>query len=76
MALTLAWLRMLSFRDCRRAWVLISELLVRQLLSSFPDLDLAVAGRRALRLSSAITSAKREAMGYTKVAHYPEGKQG
>jgi len=33
---------MFSFSDCKRARVLISELLVRQLLSSFPDLDLAV----------------------------------
>ena len=44
MAFTLAWLRILSFNDCRRAWVLISGLLVRQLLSSFPDLDLADYG--------------------------------
>src|ERR1039458_828857 len=34
MAFTLAWLRMLSFSDCRMARLLISELLVRQLLSS------------------------------------------
>src|ERR1700684_269892 len=56
MAFTLAWVRMLSFSDCRRGWLLISGLLVKEPLSSFSDLDLAWRGWQSLRLSSGITS--------------------
>jgi hypothetical protein len=51
---------MLSFNDCRRAWVLISELLVRQLLSSYGGRDsmdvFSIAGNPLKVLDSQFTS--------------------